>query len=359
MEESDPKNKRAQQKTITERLRDSLFPHAAVLGAFTSFVAGATGSQAEKRAESPRPGSLVQINFPGISGKPSPPSLELQYSQTFVIGNSASKHPFRSSLLGIALNSEDRIFVLGDGEVRAFESNGDFIGSWKAPLGAQCLAVGPDNQIYFGLTGGVEIFGASGNRAGGFAVKENNQPANITAIKIIAGEILVADASARIIRRYDLQGRQTGNIGAQGKSRGFMLPNRSLDFDVNAGGVIFAADSGRHRVSSWTLSGSPVGHFGKFGQSNPQDFVGCCNPVGLAIAPDGKIVTAEKVITRVKVYDSSGKILAMIGPENFDPKCVRLYLAVDSRGRILAADPVRREVKVFSVLNKLGVSRNL
>jgi len=349
MEESNLKKKKTEQKTITDRFRNSLFPPAAVLGAFTSFVAGATGSQSEKRAESPRPGSLVPISFPGASGNSSPPSLEIEYSQILVIGNSASKHPFRSSLLGIALNSEDRIFVLGDDEVRYFESSGDFIGNWKAPLGAQCLAVGPDSQIYFGLAGGVEIFSASGNRTGGFAVEEKNHPASITAIKIIAGEILVADASARCIRRYDLQGKQTGNIGPQGKSRGFMLPNRFLDFDVKAGGVVFAADSGRHRVSSWTLTGSPVGYFGKFGQSNPQDFVGCCNPVGLAIAPDGKIVTAEKVITRVKVYDPSGKILAIIGPENFDPKCLRLRLAVDSRGRILAADPVRREVKVFSV----------
>jgi hypothetical protein len=359
MERSEAKKNKAPQNTIQERFRESLFPPAAVLGAFTSFVADARGSQSEKRTELPQERSLVQIGLSEPPGNPIPTAMEREYSQTLIIGNAASMHPFRSSLLGIALDSEDRILVLGDGEVRAFEPNGDFIRNWRAPAGAQCLTVGQENQIYFGLMGRVEIYSAIGNRIGGFAVVDGNHAANITSIKISEAEILVADAAARFIRRLDSNGKQTGDIGTQGKVRGFMLPNRSLDFDVSPSGVIFAADSGRHRVSSWTLSGSPIGYFGKFGHTNPQDFVGCCNPVNLAIAPDGKIVTAEKVIARLKVYDPSGKILALIGPEHFDPKCVHLHLAVDSKDRILVADPMRRELKIFSVSNGPGGGRNV
>ncbi len=133
-----------------------------------------------------------------------------------------------------------------------------------------------------------------------------------------------------------------------------MLPNRSLDFDVDSKGIIAATDSGRHRVSSWNLAGAPVGHFGKFGLIGTEDFVGCCNPVNLSFTPDGKIVTAEKVIARVKIYDSAGNLLGLIGPEHFDPKCTHLHLAVDSKGRILVADPVRLEIKVFSAMVKPG-----
>jgi sugar lactone lactonase YvrE len=138
-----------------------------------------------------------------------------------------------------------------------------------------------------------------------------------------------------------------------------MLPNRSLDFDVDARGLIRATDPGRHRVSSWGSDGSPAGSYGKFGLSNPEDFVGCCNPVNLAIAPDGSVITAEKVAARVKVYNPDGKLLALIGPENFDPKCVHFHLAVDSKGRILVADPVRLEVKVFSPLIRAGASKSV
>jgi len=89
--------------------------------------------------------------------------------------------------------------------------------------------------------------------------------------------------------------------------------------------------------------------------TDPAHFVGCCNPVNLALTPDGKVVTAEKMIARVKMYEPAGKLITVIGPENFDPTCIHIYLAVDSAGRILAADPVRRTITVFSKTNK-GVS---
>jgi hypothetical protein len=60
------------------------------------------------------------------------------------------------------------------------------------------------------------------------------------------------------------------------------------------------------------------------------------------------------VVPRIKVYTAEGRLLGLIGPENFDPKCTHLHLAVDSKGRILVADPVRLEVKVFSVVGKSG-----
>jgi hypothetical protein len=112
--------------------------------------------------------------------------------------------------------------------------------------------------------------------------------------------------------------------------------------------VIRATDSGRHRVAAWAVDGSALAWFGKFGQTDPADFVGCCNPVNLAMTPDGKIVTGEKMVARVKVYEPDGMLLAVIGPEHFDQNAVHLHLAVDSTGRILVADPIRREVKVFS-----------
>jgi hypothetical protein len=70
--------------------------------------------------------------------------------------------------------------------------------------------------------------------------------------------------------------------------------------------------------------------------------------VNLAVTPEGNIVTAEKMIARVKVFSPDGTLIAFIGPENFDQNCRNLHLAVDSAGRILAADPVERVIKIFS-----------
>jgi len=324
------------------------------MGAFTSFFASAFRHQPQSPEASPRKDSLVQIGFseqqPPSTNTPN--SYELEYAQELVLRNADSTRLFRRTLTGIAVDSSDTIYVLGDGEVRIFEPGGNSIRSWKAPEGALCLTVGTEDRVYFGLAGRIEIYSGTGVRVGGFSAGDSGQPARITSIKIYKQEILVADASARYIRRYDTNGRQLGVIGIHGKTKGFMLPNRLLDIDVDAEGVVRSADPGRHRVSSWSLDGLPVGHFGKFGQRNLEDFVGCCNPVNLALARDGNVVTAEKVAARIKVYNPQGKLLAIIGSEHFDAKCTQLPLAADSKRRIIVADPVRLEVKIFSIVGE-------
>jgi sugar lactone lactonase YvrE len=345
---SDSNKKPAKPETLLERFRKSSFPPAAALGAFASFSTTAFGSGPDARAKSPQNKPLLKIDFAATPVSVAPAHYEIDYAPVLILGGTASEHAFRRSLIGIDVDSKDKIYVLGDGEVRTFEPDGKLIRSWKAPDGAACIHIGSAEQVYVGLAGRVEIYSATGVHKGGFAAEANGKPAGITAIRTWGQEILVADAAARKIRRYDRGGKQLGEIGTQSKTGGFMLPNRSLDIAVDANGIVFATDTGRHRVSSWVMDGSPAGHFGKFGLAKPEDFVGCCNPVNLAVGPDGKIITAEKVISRVKVFTRDGKLLGLIGPEHFDPKCIHLHLAVDSRGRILVADPVRMEIKAFS-----------
>ncbi len=351
-----PNEKETTQLSLRDRYWKSWFPPAAVAGAFTAFVAAAfrvrpaprTAQLAVEPAAAPQSGGQA-----GKAAQP-PRRFDRKYAQVAVLGAAASAHPFRRSLAGIAVGAGDEIYALGDNEIRIFDAGGNVVRKWKTVEKAGCLTAGPDGRVYVGASNLVEIYDAEGKRVGGFAAGDSKAPARITAVKTYGKEILVADADARIIRRYDMNGRQLGLIGTENKTGSFILPNKSLDMDVDAKGVVRATDTGRHQVTAWAIGGSPLGKFGKFGMSNPEDFVGCCNPVNLAIAPDGKIVTAEKMISRVKVYEPDGKLLAVIGPEHFDPNCIHIHLAVDSKGRILAADPVRREIKIFSLVAGTG-----
>jgi len=340
---------------LRERLLASWFPPAAVAGACTAFITAAFRVRPAVRTD-PRTAEPAAGPPGGQAGKSvQPPGrLEREYALFAVLGGSSSANPFRLSLAGIDAGAGDRIFALGDGEVRIYDAAGNVARRWKPSAKAGCLTAGLDGRVYVGANNLVDIYDADGSRVGGFAAGDAKTPARITAIKTYGQEILVADADARVIRRYDMSGRQLGLIGAENKTGGFILPNKSLDFDVDAKGVVRATDTGRHQVTAWAIGGSPLGKFGKFGMANPEDFVGCCNPVNLAVAPDGRVVTAEKMISRIKVYEPDGKLLAVIGPENFDPNCVHIHLAVDSKGRILAADPVRREIKIFSLVTRAG-----
>jgi len=332
-----------------DRIKKSWLPLAAVAGALTSFAAATlrTRPVPDGNGNPDRPlDSAAQPDLAALQTEPAP-ELKRAYSLTSILGGTTSSRPFQHSLADIAVDAEDVIYCLGDDEVRIYEPGGTFIRSWKVKPKSACLEVGPDGRVYVGGLGRVEFYSSRGEYEGGLDIGTSKRPAAVSAIKLQGNEILVADAMAKIIHRYDATGKLIGIIGDKNKTGSFMLPNGWLDIDIDAYGTIWATDTGRHRVSGWVLDGSPVGDFGKFGMQKPSDFVGCCNPVNLAVTPDGNIVTAEKMISRVKVYDPEGTLLAFIGPENFDPKCTHIHLAVDSAGRILTADPIRREIKIF------------
>ncbi len=342
--------KMVRHKKWFERFWKSSFPPAAVMGALASFLEAASSRQSKSLADSKQDNSLVQISLSDqrTSSVSAQNHLDVEYSHEFVLRYGDSRKLFHHILAGVTVDSSDRIYVLGDGEVKIFDGTGNGIRNWKAPEGALCLTADSGERIYFGLAGRVEIYSNSGDRVGGFSAESGGRAANITSVKAYGSEIFIADANARCIRRYDSNGSLLGVIGIHGKNRGFLLPNRLLDMDVDTAGLVWAADPGRHRISSWKPDGTPVDYFGKFGQLHPEDFVGCCNPVNLALGPEGRIVAAEKVAGRIKVYNRQGKLLALIGSENFDPKCTYFPLAVDSKGRIIVADPIQLEVKVFA-----------
>jgi hypothetical protein len=332
---------------LLERMRKGTFPPAAVAAAFASFAEAALATGRRRPDERSTAVLQKQGNLP--KSEASRAGSDIEYLKVLSV-----RPRFRRSLTGIAIGSSDKIFALGDAEVRVFGPDGTELRSWRAPEGATCIAVAGDDRVYLGVAGRVQVFSGAGVHSKDFEAGAAGQRAEITSIKVLPKEILVADAAVRYIHRFDTAGKRIGAIGDRTQTRGFMLPNRFLDIDVDSRGTVIATDSGRHRVSLWTLDGAPVRNFGKFGMWNPEDFVGCCNPVNLAFAPGGGIVTAEKVVPRVKVYDAEGKLLSVIRPEHFDPKCSHLHLAADSKGRILVADPVRLEVKVFSVVEKPG-----
>ena len=352
----DSKNEEVSTKGSKDRIKKSWIPLVAVAGAFTSFLSAAFRTRPEPPNNNIRAENTGAAKATGSATQPGsaalkteiPYALSRKYTLTAVLGEEGSAHPFRYSLADIAVGAEDSVYCLGDDEIRQFDSDGAFVRRWDVKPKAACMAVGPDGSIYIGFLGRVDIYSPRGEYTDSIAVGDVKKQGAVTAIKVLGNEILVADIAAKIIRRYDTSGKQIGIVGDNNKTGSFMLPNRWLDFDIDSYGTVWATDTGRHRVTGWALDGSPIADFGKFGMQDPADFVGCCNPVNLAVAPNGNIVTAEKMISRVKIFDQEGVLLAVIGPEYFDPKCTNLHLAVDSKGRILAADPMRREIKIFS-----------
>ena len=292
------------QLSLRERFFKSWFPPVAVVGGVVTLVAAAMRVRPAPRAAAAPPDASLVPSGTATTPSGSSGQFDREYAQTGTIGGAASLHPFRKSLRGVAVDAADRVVALGDGEVRIFAADTSIVRRWRVADTAECLAAGPDGRVYVGGAGRIDIYESGGRPAGGFAFGKAGDPPAVSAIKVFKADILVADASARVIRRFDASGRQLGLIGDQSKTKTFILPNGRLDLDVDGSGVVRATDTGRHQVSSWAIDGTPIGKFGKFGMGDPADFVGCCNPVNVATTPDGKVVTAEKMVARVKVYDA-------------------------------------------------------
>ena len=67
----------------------------------------------------------------------------------------------------------------------------------------------------------------------------------------------------------------------------------------------------------------------------------------MAVTDGARVWVTEKAGPRAKVYDSGGKLLAVIATGVFDPNCKNMSIAADSRGRVYVADTVKLQILVF------------
>jgi sugar lactone lactonase YvrE len=221
--------------------------------------------------------------------------------------------------------------------------------------------VAPDGTLYVSLRTHVEVFDASGNRR---AVWEAPQArAWLSGLLATADTVYAADSGNRVVWRCDRSGRVISRLGEKDPARGIpglVLPSPHLVVVGHPDGRLRLNNAGRHLVETYTPEGERVSAWGKPGMGIAA-FCGCCNPIALAVLPDGRIVTAEKGLPRVKVYQPDGRLDCVVAgvesfPENLratrgesrnDTLNLSLDVVADPRGRICILDPVSATVRVM------------
>jgi sugar lactone lactonase YvrE len=270
----------------------------------------------------------------------------MEYRKVKILGGRGnSPHQFRHNLTGIALDSQDNVYAVGDSNVKVFQSNGTLFRSWSTSQPGLSLAIA-GQKVYVGQEGQIEIFDTSGQLLRNW--RDSERMGRVTAIGFLADEIFVADASARCLRRFKTDGSFLNSLGHDNRMRGFNIPNGTLDFAIDSEGIIHACNPGKHRVERYTSEGELLGHIGRFDGRDPEGFPGCCNPTNVTVSPQGQIYVTEKAGPRAKVLDSEGKLISVIATEVFDPNCKNMDLAVDSQGLVYVVDTVRLQINVFA-----------
>lgn len=262
----------------------------------------------------------------------------------------------------LALGPDGRVWIAAGNYVSAVDPVGNTVAEIAFAVPARCVAVAPDGTIVIGLRDHLEVFDAQGRRQASW--DSPGKRTWFTGLDATAQAVFAADSGSRAVLHYDRSGKLIGRIGEKNKEReipGFVLPSPYLDVVLHPDGLLRVNNAGRHQVQAFTVSGELEASWGKATMAI-EGFCGCCNPVALAVLPDGRCVTCEKGLPRVKVYGLHGEFDCVVAgvesfPENAkaskgdlaaDGVKASLDATADAQGNVYVLDTVTAEVRVMA-----------
>ncbi len=165
----------------------------------------------------------------------------------------------------------------------------------------------------------------------------------------------VLDRENRRVVRCDLFGRWLGTqVDLADPALATELGRvDAVDLAADRGGAMFVADAERDRVLVFDAGGTYVHAIGGFGP-RPGSFRGLR---GVAVAPRGELVTAERGGGRVQRLDTGGRAVAS-WPIAVAPGRAALPVAVDDSSRTAVADGASGRLWVFDAAGRLLAARS-
>jgi sugar lactone lactonase YvrE len=261
----------------------------------------------------------------------------------------------------VALDTEGRIYVAGDRKIVIYEPNRNIRKVIELEREPTCIQMDVDGGLLVCLTDHLVFMDVDGAIRDEWAAPAEN--ALLTSIATDRDNVYVADAVNKVVWRYNRKGEILNRIGKKDLERnisGIVVPSPYFDIAAYPDGLLRVVNPGRHWIEAYTPDGHREWHWGS-GGVEVTGFSGCCNPVALAVLPDGGFVTCEKGLVRVKVYDADGEFAGVVaGPEQLgwmeplrvcktpeECKSKGFDVAVDAAGRIYVLDTLKNMVKIF------------
>jgi hypothetical protein len=266
-----------------------------------------------------------------------------------------------SSVKSFAILQDGSLVVAGERKLRLLSSSGEVQRDIQLSGVPQCVTVmsTPNGAILFaGMKDHVETFDTSGQARGKWSSLGTDS--FLTSLTPGAGgkTLWIADAGRRVVAELDLNGQIVREVGGEDSATnapGLIVPSAHLDVAL-AGpgepeGTVWINNPGRHEMEAYDTQGVLVRRWGEPGATIGR-FVGCCNPTDFFVLHDGRIVTTEKGVPRVKVFDAQG-ILQSVITTDFSPNAAGIDVAADDTGRIWILDPVEHELRTFAPRNTI------
>lgn len=260
----------------------------------------------------------------------------------------------------VAADASGTLYLAGDQTIRMIASGNREIETLRLDDSPCCLAPA-EKEIFIGTRDRVVIAGRNGEVQGRWP--SLGESAWITGIAANDEHVFIADAGDRVVWCFDRSGRFIRHIGEKDPDRnisGFVVPGPYFTLAMAPDGLLRVANPGRHRIEAYTARGDHALSWGQFG-NNLEDFTACCNPVSFDILTDGSVVTCEKGLARIKVYDSSGSLTGVVaGPQQLTGGVQAIAqkaeqrqhygfdVAADDAGCVYVLDRMKNLVRIFT-----------
>ena len=267
----------------------------------------------------------------------------------------------------IACGHENTILIAAGKHITALDTTGALRSEIAQGAPGRALAVAADGPLYVSLRDHIEVWPSLSTLNSQLSTSDTwASPADrtwITGLAVGANDLFAADAGNRVIWHYDRSGKLLGRLGQKDPARnipGLVVPSPFFDIELGSDGLLRAANPGRHQIENYTRDGGLELAWGKPSMAL-EGFCGCCNPINLALLPEGRVITCEKGLPRVKVYNARGVLEALVaGPECFPRNTATaapdrpegiwggLDVAADARGRIYILDWASGAIRVMA-----------
>ncbi len=218
----------------------------------------------------------------------------------------------------LAVAHDGQIYICAGQHINSVTRAGESQLELALPGPASCVAVSEDGTIFAGLRNHIEVFNSKGTKLA--AWESPAAKAWFSGLAASGRDVFAADSGQRVVLRYNLDGKIIGEIGRKNAARnvpGFVVPSPFLDVILDRDGLLRVNNIGRHCVEVYTRDGGLQAVWGR-PSAAIDGFCGCCNPIAIAVLADGRIITCEKGIPRVKIYTASGEFESVVaGAESF------------------------------------------
>jgi len=244
------------------------------------------------------------------------------------------------SLKAVTVTLSGIIYLGGDSFVACYDK--DLKLNWNVKSSSPVTALSTSGDTVFASTANqILVLSSAGKILNEWGPFEDS--CMITSVSSNKKFVAFADAGNKTVYILDKGGEVKKMIGQS--DRKFVIPSPYFDVALDDNSNIFIANTGEHRIETYSSDGVFISQFGGAGTA-PGLFCGCCAPPHFALIPQG-FVTAEKGINRIKILDKTGEFVEYVNSKNNFVKSVPLDLASADGITIYGAYPADSKLYVF------------